>query len=778
MMSRTLVKLSLAALLCGLAAYWFPRKTDSSPDDSRPTSANGPGSADDSKMTKRFLEIEAQRNHLDQTIWSNELLALRHEEVFVRLWDQLRTQEDKFLVLENFGFGELRFGESQAPEDIEHSLRLARHIGADRLLSANEWGPTLRKLKEQGYEIEQSEWRHPQFEVSNSVAASIITMTLNAVNRKNQERLALRGNLRIQWQENSEVPPFPKVIEATEIQLISRKGNPAFATALVQDITPPKENARSTDPLLIVYDLDRDGLSEIILAGRNLVFWNLGHGQFERSPLRQYAPEPILTGVIADFDRDANADFLCADHFGLLLFSGDLKGQFLRPGKRIGFKAGQLLNPFVMTVGDIDRDDDLDVWLAQYKVPYLEGQMPTPYYDANDGFPSFLLVNDGQGNFRDQTEAAGLSAKRFRRTYSSSFVDLDNDNDLDLVVVSDFAGVDIYFNDGQGRFTDVTSKTVDEPHSFGMAHTFGDYDGDGKLDFFVIGMNSFVAQRLEFMNLGPPEFSNYQEMRSRMAYGNRMYFGRDGRFQQTALSEQAARSGWSWGTTSADFDNDGDVDVYITNGHKSRETARDYETQFWRHDIYAATSEHDPALDLYFRSVGTKLYGAGQSYGGYDKNRLFLNRSGKQFLEVGHLMRVALELDSRNVVSEDLDGDGKMDLLVTTFEVWPRAKQGLYLFQNDWPESGNWVGFRLRELGSGCSPIGAKVILESSHGRQIRYLVAGDSYRSQHSSTVHFGIGRETKVNRVEIRWPNGRSTRIIDPAINRYHEVGESAVK
>src|SRR6185295_15523495 len=114
------------------------------------------------------------------------------------------------------------------------------------------------------------------------------------------------------------------------------------------------------------------------------------------------------------------------------------------------------------------------------------------------------------GIFHDETEEAGLAQKRFRRTYSASFVDLDDDGDLDLLVVSDFAGVDLYYNDGMGRFRDVTVTALDEPHAFGMAHTFGDFDLDGKIDFFVIGMSSVVADRLDYQQLGLKESPEHQ----------------------------------------------------------------------------------------------------------------------------------------------------------------------------------------------------------------------------------------------------------------------------
>ena len=398
--------------------------------------------------------------------------------------------------------------------------------------------------------------------------------------------------------------------------------------------------------------------------------------------------------------------------------------------------------------------------------------MPTPYDDANDGFPSYLLINNGRGDFREATVDVGFVGKRFRRTYSCSFVDLDNDGDLDLVVVSDFAGADVYFNDGRGHFVDSTDKVLDERHSFGMSHTFGDYDGDGHLDFLMIGMNSFVARRLDHLNLGPGGMQENQGRRSRMGHGNRMYFSDGDRFRQTSLSGQVAGSGWSWGATSFDFDNDGDLDVYIVNGHKSRQSVKDYETQFWRHDIYVATSRLHPVIDLYFRSTAERLYGAGWSYGGHEKNRLFLNESGKAFLEAGYLMGVSAEEDCRNVVSDDLDGDGKLDLILTTFEEWPEAKQGLHILQNRATDVGNWVEVQLREGGPGYSPIGARITIETTGGRQFRQIVTGDSYRSQHANTAHFGLGKETNINSIEVRWLNGRVRKIFNPAINRSHAV------
>ncbi|MBM3835811.1 MAG: VCBS repeat-containing protein [Verrucomicrobia bacterium] len=454
-------------------------------------------------------------------------------------------------------------------------------------LGRDGWKDLLTKFKQQGIRLEQSEWRHPHFSSdTNGVARSVIVMTLHAVNPEANERFIVRGDLHVRWRRDSHATsrPFPESIDATRLELLSRQGKPPFQRVLAADITPNKTD-RLTEPSLQLYDLDGDGLSEIILPGRNHVFWNRGHGTFASDVLLKHSVSSLSAGVISDFDGDGAADFLGANGQGLALFRGDATGRFLHAPKRIRLANQRLPNPVVITAGDIDRDNDLDVWLAQYKMPYKDGQMPTPFYDANDGYPAFLLVNDGQGNFVDRTDQAGLARKWHRRTYSSSFVDLDHDSDLDLLVVSDFAGVDVYHNDGKGHFTDVTDQTLRETHAFGMAHTFGDYHRDGELDFLIIGMNSYVANRLDGLNAAPPEFPEFTRMRPRMAYGNRLYFRGPEGFRQTPVSDQVSRTGWSWGATTGDFDNDGDQDICIVNGHISGQSASDYEPEFWRRDI-------------------------------------------------------------------------------------------------------------------------------------------------------------------------------------------------
>ena len=113
-----------------------------------------------------------------------------------------------------------------------------------------------------------------------------------------------------------------------------------------------------------------------------------------------------------------------------------------------------------------------------------------------------------------------------------------------------------------------------------------------------------------------------------------------------------------------------------------------------------------------------------------------------------------------------------MDLLVTTYEVWPKAQETLRVFRNVMEQTGNWIGFRFREEGGGHSPVGTTVTLHYNGHTTIREIVTGDSYRCQSANTLHFGLGKSTRVESAEIEWANGEKLVLRNPAVNQYHAV------
>jgi hypothetical protein len=730
------------------------------------------------ERAERLRQLEAREKQADNTIWAKEVLAQNCGRRFEALWDSLNASTNKLSLIAEFPANEVVLGEWGTPEALPHGIELRHAVRSGPALSAGEWRQWVEHLAHEGWELVNIEFRHDRFETDEKEepSQSHFYFAARLTNLAQQKRATLEGDLVVDWAPKQPREEFPSVkrLDGSRLTLKTRLGEPFFKPILREKITP-RGKSPYIDPL-ILYDLDGDGLSEIILVAANLVYRRDNQGRYLPEPLCRFPADSVKSAIIADFDGDGFADLLCANRNGLLLFKGSTRGTFEEPGRLVWAATPLLKNPMVLTCGDIDHDGDLDVFMGQYRTPDL-GQVLRPYYyDANDGFPSALLLNDGHGNFTNVTEAAGLGPKQWRRVYSASFADLDGDGHLDLLVVSDFAGIDLYRNDGHGHFTDMTLQWVAEPHGFGMAHALADFNADGRLDLLMIGMPSPTVNRLEHLGLWRPYSTDDRLRRSAMTFGNRLLLSRaGGGFEQTTLNASIARSGWSWGCSAFDFDNDGYPDVYIANGLQSRQSVRDYEPEFWLHDIFIDETSDDAVAGNYFTQKFDRTRGAGWSYGGYEKNRLFLNQHAESFIEIGHLAGVALEQDSRNVVADDLDGDGRVDLLVTTAEVWPEVQETLHVYKNTLNDGGHWIGFRFREQ-PGISPVGVRVTIRYNGHTATRQIVTGDSHRSQHSSTIHFGLGTVDRVERVEIAWPNGATISLRQLEVDKYHLISPPA--
>jgi enediyne biosynthesis protein E4 len=726
-----------------------------------------------------LASLEAREIQIDQTIWASEIKAQEHGRIIEEFWDAINRSTNKLSVLPDLPFAQLILPNWTTGKPLPHDAQLWESAGHGSSLAPGEFKKLVTNSSSNGWELQQIEFRHNEFfpATNNTLARSRFYFSAHLINKSQTNRASLEGDIFINWSAPSTPAGAPTIesIDASSLSWMSRVGEPPFKLLLAEDIVPIP-NSNYIDPL-ILNDLDGDGLTEIILAGRNLVYLRNPDGSYRQEDLCTPAPGPLSAALIADFDMDGRPDFLCQKYEGLFLYKGLGEATFTIPPRTVFPHQPDLQHAMVMTCGDVDADGDLDLFIAQYREPYEAGATPRPFYDANDGWPAYFLLNNGRGDFSDGTVAAGLAAKRWRRTYSCSFVDLDSDSDLDLVVVSDFAGLDLYRNNGLGQFEEVTNQWSSNRHAFGMAHALADFNLDGRLDLLMMGMTSPTVERLEHLGLWRSGATHDRAMRTRMTSGNRLLLARaDLGFEQTSLSDTIARSGWSWGCSVFDFDNDSFPDVYIANGLESNSSVREYEPEYWLHDQFMESPEHNPAVYLYFRTKFSRTRDRDFSYGGYDKNRFFINNQANAFLEMAHLFGVAIEEDCRNVVSDDLDGDGRVDLLVTSYSVWPAGKQTLRVYRNVSTAKGNWIGFRFRENGG--SAMGARIILYFNGGSAVRALLNGDSYRSQHSRTLHFGLGSADKVEYADVFFANGNRAKINNPAINTYHDVPLSEPK
>jgi hypothetical protein len=675
--------------------------------------------------------LAAERERLDESMWTREMQALSQFQSFKEIVNSILSADNPWAEL------------SKAPVNFQFGKTLAsvpHEWGIEELLfgGTSEGSPaaTWASLKQSGWNIAGAEWR--------LVNSDTIEFTVHA-HRPSKERATVTGELQRAKGE----------LNITQLRVFRRKGGPVFKSLA-------KIDAGAGALPLLVRDLDADGTPEIIAAGANRVF-RQRDGKFLGTRFAKYLPTGCTAAVLADLNGDGHTDlFAVPNERPPLWIPGNAKGEFDASPFPVAVRASPMGRALACSAGDIDGDGDLDIWVTQNR-PAGQGdqggRMPTPYWDANNGHPAYLLMNDGKGNFREVTVPAGLAAKRGRRVTASALVDLDGDFDNDLVVASEYAGLDIFYNNGKGVFSDATPSLAANRHAFGQGLALADFNGDGRTDVFLAGRSSTAARRLQAMGLGRAEFPIHNRHRAGMNAGNKLLLN-DGRFLNPATPPALARTGWSSGCAVMDFDNDGDADLFVANGHRTKKGKPDHDSTFWRHTIYSGSSEKNPALMM----LHEQNKAARQSWSGNEHNAFFLNEGQGQFVEAGFLLGLGHIFDSRSAVATDVDGDGRLDLIVA--EQTP-AGITLHVLRNAAKQTGHWVGVRLRGR---C--MGAQVTVRYDGGAATQQIISGDSFRAQQPATLHFGLGKAATIKTLEVRWPGGAITRLENPAIDRLHEL------
>jgi hypothetical protein len=324
---------------------------------------------------------------------------------------------------------------------------------------------------------------------------------------------------------------------------------------------------------LAVGDYDRDGLEDFYLTQSgglpNRLFRNLGNGQF--ADVSAEAGLDALDGssaaFFADIDNNGTQDLVVILSTGqpILFLNGGLgKFQFSREGFPLGVKPGAVGG----CLGDYDRDGFLDLYVTAYLWPNAASQLPRPYYDATNGPPNVLYRNLGNGSFQDVTAEAGLNENNNRFSHSCTWGDYDQDGQPDLFVANDFGRKNLYRNQGDGVFRDVTAEAGIEDAGAGMSVALGDYDGDGWEDVYFGNMWSSAGRRVttqrEFKSDSPEA---PKDIYRRHARGNSLFRNeRAHNFEDVTIASGVEMGRWAWCSDFVDFDNDGHLDLYIVNG--------------------------------------------------------------------------------------------------------------------------------------------------------------------------------------------------------------------
>ena len=531
-----------------------------------------------------------------------------------------------------------------------------------------------------------------------------------------------------------------------------------------------------------VGDIDGDGFDDLYVcqpAGLpNRLYRNRGDGTFE--DITEASGVGILENtacaLFADFDNDGRQDLIVVGTSGPLLFVNQGGGKFRQKLDAFRFARPPQGTFTGAAVADYDRDGWLDIYFCLYL--YYQGadqyKYPSPYYDAENGPPNFMMCNQRDGTFRDVTAETGLDKNNTRYSFCCGWSDYNRDGWPDLYVVNDFGRKNLYRNNGDGTFTDVAPQAGVEDVGAGMGVCWFDYDNDSADDLYVADMWSAAGARIstqEVFQKNAPE--KVRALYRKHAMGNSLFraIGGDA-FQDNGASAGVEMGRWAWSSDAWDFDHDGFPDLYIANGMVSGPARDDLNSFFWRQVVanspVEAKSSPDyeqgwNALNELIRSDGT--------WSGYERNVFYANNRDGTFSDVSGAVGLDFIEDGRAFALADFDHDGRLEVFLKN-----RNSPQLRLLQNVMKDLAPSIAFRLRGSKSNRDAIGATVTLETNAGRQTRMLQAGSGFLSQHSKEVFFGMGETKGPVRASIRWPSGLVQELHDLPLNHRVWVEEGS--
>ena len=426
--------------------------------------------------------------------------------------------------------------------------------------------------------------------------------------------------------------------------------------------------------------------------------------------------------VFADYDGDADLDLYLTNYGENVLYRNNGNATFTDVSETAGVDCD--LWSTGAAFADVDGDTDLDIYVCNYVTYDLEAleQMKEESLQSGKPVPSALnphvfepqdnvfYRNNGDGTFTDATEATGIAAVG-GRSMQAIFSDFDNDNDLDLYVANDTTTNHVYRNDGGGNFTDVSAESWAADFRGSMGLTAGDYDADGDTDLF---MSHWVDEENALYRNLFVEDGNAKQIR----FVDESY---------TSLLAEESIKQIGWGTALFDYDNDGDLDIFVTNGSTFQELSRP--------EVLI------PQADMLFRNNGDET-----------------------FTDVSQETGIAaLPLRvGRGAAFGDYDNDGDVDIFIVNNHAPPT------LLRNEGGNRNNWLQIKLVGAGTNQDAIGAKIQVKTVDQTQIREIYAGDSYMSFNSLIAEFGVGNATQIETLQVTWQNGKTQKLHNVPANQ----------
>jgi hypothetical protein len=533
-------------------------------------------------------------------------------------------------------------------------------------------------------------------------------------------------------------------------------GSTAAAAPLFEEILPEvsgirwaHENAMSNNrylpetmgPGVAFFDFDNDGWLDIFMVNsgasdffspatplKNALLKNNRNGTFTDVTDKAGVAGGKEFGMgcaIADYDNDGYQDILVTAYGRCTLYRNNGNGTFTDVTEKAGLAAPGWTTSAVWF--DYDNDGKLDLFLCSFvqfsaksDVYCGDNKLGKRFYCIPRVFkptPSLLFHNNGDGTFKEVSEGTHI-ARAMGKALGVVATDINNDGLMDLFVANDTVQNFLFANRGKGKWdeiglaAEVGFSANGTPRS-GMGVDAADVNGDGRQDLFVANVD--------------------QEMFSLYRNDGNEFFSDVANFHGVA---QATRLLSGWGLKFFDYDNDGLIDLFLANGHP------------------------DDMIESYSQQVR------------YKEPLVLFHNDGKKLTNITAEAGPAFQktYPARGLAVGDYDNDGRLDVLIGNNGEAP------VLLRNNAGEGNHWVGLKLQGTSCNRDAIGATITWSHGDVVRTRYKTSGGSYLSSHDTREVLGIGSATRVNWVEIKWPqpSGRVERFTDVPVDRYVTVVE----
>ncbi len=505
-------------------------------------------------------------------------------------------------------------------------------------------------------------------------------------------------------------------------------------------------------------DVNNDGLPDIYFSGNQVANrLYLNKGNFKFTDITDQAFKKDYGGwsngvTMIDINNDQLMD-IYVSRSGLFKSPSDRENLLFINNGDLTFSEGAMqygLNDAGFSIQtyflDYDKDNDLDMFLVNHRYDFENNNTVIPRDKIRyDTFSSDQLYqNNGNGTFSNVTKKSEII--NYAWGLSAAIGDLNNDGWDDIYVANDYIEPDnLYINNQDGTFTENIASHVKHTSYYGMGSDLGDINNDGFPDLIVLDMvpdDHVRAKRLmtpmsteDFWRLIDSGF-HYQFMLNtlQLNHGNGLY-------SEIAQLSGISKTDWSWAPLFADFDNDGFQDLFITNGIKRDITDNDFFNQL---NALTKTSNQNLSFNQVISTMpATKL-----------QNYLYRNQGDLTFKQSNNASHLTDMTNSNGAAYADLDNDGDLDLVVNNLD------EVASVYRNSTAnDAGNYLKIELLGPKHNRLGIGSEVTVEYDSTQQVKKHALSRGYLSSVDPLMHFGLGRQRSVDRISIRWADGRIT-------------------